>query len=195
MTNLRESNFKIGCFHGKLNPEKENSEAVLRNHLYLIGMLRLMLTKTNFIDIKILAYEMPLESRKTRGRCIDLFGYDQNKKPWIIELKKQDSNENVDEIVKQINAYAEMFGNEKVKTGIQNEIRERYHWKDFKFSDGIGKVILAGRDFYEGKNVKSMKDDIYFCSYSGISDEEKGNKVVLLDKLQNGIINLRVHNK
>ena len=32
---------KIGCFHGKLNPEDGSIEAKLRNDLYLIGMLKI----------------------------------------------------------------------------------------------------------------------------------------------------------
>ncbi len=40
MSEIREKDFKIGCFHGKLNPNEKSMEPPIRNDLYLIGMLR-----------------------------------------------------------------------------------------------------------------------------------------------------------
>ena len=72
----RTRDFKIGCFHGKLNPEDGSIEASLRNELFLIGMLRMEITRAESRSIRLLAYELPLQTGRPRGQCIDLLGYD-----------------------------------------------------------------------------------------------------------------------
>ena len=105
----RTEDFKIGYVHGKVFAQKGDSEAQLRNELFLIGMLKVEITRKESIDIRLVAYEMPLQTGQSRGQCIDLLGYDQNKKPWIIEVKKKSSGEKIDRIIKQINVYEKIF--------------------------------------------------------------------------------------
>ena len=179
-TSSRTEDFKIGCFHGKLVPEDESIEATLRNELFLIGMLKMEIARAESKDIRLVAYEMPLETGKSRGRCIDLLGYDQNKKPWIIELKKKSSPDSIEQIIKQINDYENMF--QKIREYVEDEIRKKFHWNEFKFSEGTGKILLAGREFFQGKSLDSYKPlGIYCCSFSRIQDEIKEGKVVLLE--------------
>jgi len=52
MNIVRESNFKIGCFHGKLNPQKNDSEAIIRNDIYHTGMVKIEETKKRAIPIR-----------------------------------------------------------------------------------------------------------------------------------------------
>ena len=195
MGKTRTKDFKIGCFHGKLVPESGDGEATLRNELFLIGMLRMEITRAESKDIRLVAYEMPLETGKSRGRCIDLLGYDQNKKPWIIELKVKRSTESIDKIIRQINDYEAMF--QEIRDNVEEEIRKRNHWKEFKFSEGTGKIILAGREFFKGISLDSCKSlGIYCCSFSRIQDEVKEEKVVLLENNKGrGFASLTIHNK
>ena len=195
MENIRKTNFKIGCVHGNVFAKTRDSEAQLRNELFLIGMLKVEITRKETIDIRLVAYEMPLQMGQSRGRCIDLLGYDQNKKPWIIELKKKSSNENIDQIKKQIDDYEDIF--QKIRGHVEDEIRKKFHWNEFNFSEGTGKIILAGREFFhQEKSLESYKSlGIYCCSFSRIQSEIKERKVVLLEKNKQGIVNLRIHNK
>ena len=101
----RTKDFRIGCFHGKPDPEDGSIEARLRNELFLIGMLRMQITRAESRSIRLVAYELPLQTGRPRGQCIDLLGYDENKVPWIIELKKSTSRERLGEVVKQIRRY------------------------------------------------------------------------------------------
>ena len=186
MGKRREENFKIGCVHGEIFPKGHgNREDRIRNYLFLVGTL--ILKDKN---IRLIAYEMPTKEKK--GERIDLFGYDQNFEPHIIELKVDDTGDKILRIIKQISGYAEDFLN--LKLGIEKEIKDKYHF-DFKFSNNkINKVILAERDYYKDKQseIKQYKDaNLYFCSFARIRDIEK--------KLEKGIVNtesitLRVEN-
>ena len=195
MGKMRTKDFKIGCFHGNVFAKARDSEAQLRNELFLIGMLKVKITRKEAIDIRLVAYEMPLETGQKRGRCIDLLGYDQKKKPWIIELKEKRSSESIDQILKQINDYEDMF--QAIRKHVKDEIRQKYHWKKFKFSEGTGKIILAGREFFKGIRLDGCKSlGIYCCSFSRIQDEVKEEKVVLLENNKGrGFVSLRIHNK
>lgn len=197
MGKMRTEDFKIGCFHGKLVPEDRSIEATLRNELFLIGMLKMEITRAESKDIRLVAYEMPLETEQSRGRCIDLLGYDQNKKPWIIELKKKSSPDSIDKIIKQINDYENMF--QEIREYVEDEIRKRNHWNEFKFSEGTGKIILAGREFFKdkSKSLDSYKSlGIYCCSFSRIQDEIKEGKAILLENNKGkGFVSLTIHNK
>ncbi|HQG93090.1 MAG TPA: hypothetical protein PLN27_15650 [Acidobacteriota bacterium] len=195
MTTPRQTGFRIGCFHGKLTAEKQDSEAQLRNELYLIGMLEIELSRKESIQIRLVAYEMPLHAGKTRGRCIDLFGYDQDFKPWIIELKGQDSNESIPKIAGQINGYAEHFVD--IRESVRKEIQQKFHWKDFRFQGQAGKIILASREYWARQaKDKDWPEGIYCCSFSHIREVIKGDKVVLLENNKGkGIVGLTVHNK
>ena len=195
MGKMRTEDFKIGCFHGKLVPEDSSIEATLRNELFLIGMLKMEITRAESKDIRLVAYEMPLETGQSRGRCIDLLGYDRNKKPWIIELKKKRSSDSIDQIIKQINDYEDMF--QEIRDYVEDEIRKRNHWNEFKFSEGTGKIILAGREFFKNIRLGSCKSlGIYCCSFSRIQDEMKEEKVALLENNKGkGFVSLTIHNK
>jgi len=195
MTTPRQTGFRIGCFHGKLTAAKQVSEAQLRNELYLIGMLEIELSRKESIQIRLVAYEMPLHAGKTRGRCIDLFGYDQDFKPWIIELKGQDSNESIPQIADQINDYAEHF--EEIRESVRNEIQRQFHWQDFQFQGQAGKIILASREYWVRQaKEKDWPEGIYYCYFSRIPEVIKGDKVVLLKNNKGkGIVGLSVYNK
>ncbi|MCD4817925.1 MAG: hypothetical protein K8S23_04475 [Candidatus Cloacimonetes bacterium] len=189
----RKANFKIGTFHGKLNPIKSDSEAKLRNDLYLIGSLTLERPRRGSnINIRIIGYEMPLVNEKKRGEAIDLFGYDKEHKPYIIELKKANTNEKIEEIIEQIDKYENLLQN-SLKY-IEKEIQEKYHWNDFKFTEGIQKVILIERSYFKNNDPKRYKDeDIYICSFSRIPTND--NLQLLKSRASEGNVNLKIENK
>lgn len=196
----RAEDFKIGQFHGKLVPDRRCTEARIRNELCLIGMLRLEYSRTSSIDIRLISYEMPLQCNQPRGRCIDLFGYDASRKPWIIELKANDSMEKIEDVIEQINGYASDF--ENLRTAIQNEVQKRFLWNEFKFSDGIGKMILAGREFHEKAGLRGEGSiprydilGIHICSFSRVRNSTTGKDGSLLNHNKDGIVQLSLLNK
>jgi len=193
-TSSRSKDFKIGCFHGKLIPEDGSIEATLRNELFLIGMLKIAVTRSDSRDIRLVAYEVPLQTGQSRGRCIDLLGYDQDKTPWIIELKKADSNEKLNQVIEQVFSYDSLF--RKVRKNIEHEVQEKYHWSEFKFSKDTQKVILAHRKYFQGTSLKNHNGlGVYCCSFSDIrANSEQG--ISLLEKFgSKGFVRLKIENR
>lgn len=192
MTPSRIKNFKLGTFHGKLLPEKNIREAKLRNALYLIGNLRLELTKKDCIDIRILGYEVPLGERDKR---IDLLGYDKDLNPWIIELKTDESTDTIDEVVNQVNDYANLF--KPLITFIKEEIKDVF-LLDINLTDNIKKMVLIPREYYNGKNVNHVNmNSVIICSFSRLREiYDKTGNLSIMEKLGNfDKINLNVLNK
>jgi len=190
----RPKDFKIGCFHGKCNPEDGSIEAKLRNELFLIGMLKMAITRSESINIRLVGYEMPLQTGQARGRSIDLLGYDQNKVPWIIELKKADSSEKLNQVLKQIRDYEDLF--REVKNSIEHEIQEKYHWSEFRFSGSTQKMILAHRGFYKSASLKNYKDlGVYCCSFSAIRANSE-HEISLLENFgSKGFVSVKIENR
>ncbi len=180
MPNLyRQVDFRLGSVHGKI-PHASSIEAQVRNHLYNVGMIILRHKTGRFTKIRLVGYEVPIWNRgKSRDECIDLLGYDEAFRPWIIELKKAASIEKVPKVVSQVNRYAEAF--QEIKTPIQAEIRERFFWPDFTFNGEIGKIILADRAFYNQKEIPVRNTDINFCYFA------RRNEKSLLKGFQNKI--------
>ncbi|OIP31256.1 MAG: hypothetical protein COZ68_03830 [Deltaproteobacteria bacterium CG_4_8_14_3_um_filter_43_13] len=136
---------------------------------------------------------MPLRKIGKRNESIDLLGFDENQKPYIIELKKPTANDSIDKIIDQINSYADCF--DTIRDNVQREVRERYLWKAFQFSKGIGKIILSSRSFFNGKQIKSFKEiGIYVCSFSGL--KENFNNINILGKCgSKGVVRLKIENR
>lgn len=174
----RNANFKIGCFHGKVTTEKSDSEAQLRNDLFMIGMVGIQETRSKTIMIRLVAYEMPLEEGKKRGCCVDLFGYDVQHMPWLIELKGGDSTEKLPDVIQQIEDYKTCF--EKVRPHVEDEIRQKYHWADFRFGDGLGRIILASKEFWNRQRKDSeLPPSIYCCSFYGKNEVVREGQIDL----------------
>ena len=193
---MRKENFKLGCFHGKLNPENLKSEAKLRNDLYLIGSLKLNISRDNVKNIRLIGYEIPLKTGASRVNCIDLLGYDKNHIPYIIELKIGSSSEPLDKIIKQVNEYEKMFND--VKTYIEKEFTSKFHWSYFSFVSEPIKIILVHKDYYKNKSLNNFKIDnrTYICSFSRVKDISKNGSITLLEQCgSNGYVNLKIHNK
>jgi hypothetical protein len=193
----RTEGFRIGCVHGKLVPDEKSVEAHLRNGLFLIGMLEAQLTRSKFEKIRLVAYEIPLMGKQARGECIDLLGYDSNKVPWIIELKKSDSNEKLPKVADQVLRYKKRF--EKVREGVEKEIRDKYFWPEFGFSEGTKTMILAPRSFYKDQPPKTCEkikaERIYCCSLAGIREEDLTVKKWVKNHGSHGMVRLKVENK
>jgi hypothetical protein len=189
----REKDFKIGSFHGKLLPEDRSSEAKLRNDLYLVGMLCINITRMEIIKIRLIGYEIPLGHR---GDRVDLLGYDKIHNPYLIELKKNNTNEDLDRIMKQVNRYERQFND--IKTAIRDEYRMKFHWPDFEFSGQVKKIILAHREFYKDKSPKDYgAADVYLCSFAGLNDiyGADGNVIVIDKRGSKGYVSLKIENR
>ncbi len=123
--NPRQNNFRLLTIHGKLNPQRDESEARLRNDLYLVGSLTLDYGSKGSINIRLVGYEVPLTTGQSRGYCIDLLGYDKEFNPYIIELKTSITSDTqaVDKVHYVSESFKEMAKNSpyKVKKKLDNK--------------------------------------------------------------------------
>ena len=167
----RTSDFKLGSVHGK-SPTGRCREAQLRNHIFGTGNLLIEGSKKLVTRIRIVGYEVPIWSRgKSRDECIDLLGYDEAFKPWIIELKRAKSSEKLVDVFAQVDRYVKAF-DQGIKSAVQDEIRQRFLWQTFCFGSETSKMILADRTFFKNqKTVSAMRSDILLCSFARCSDE------------------------
>lgn len=169
--------YRIATFHGKLDPQDGSREAKLRNFIYLIGNLELLITMNEKINIRVVGYEIPIEKN---GRKVDILGYDSDFNPWLIELKADNSKEKVDKVVNQINGYAEVLPS--VIEEMQDEFYNRF-FVNLNLTNNIKKMILAPREYFEGQ-VKSnypKLDNIYVCSIAKIKKVFDDEGVFLLN--------------
>jgi hypothetical protein len=151
----------------------------------MVGAVKLMYSRVLHEDIRLIGYEVPLQSGQKRGNCIDLFGYDAEHNPYIIELKVGTSGDDLPKVIKQINDYEEMLI--KHLGCIETEINEKLFLNDFKLTRNVKKIILASREYYEKNPWKVYKDSgILFCYFYGkenvddLVEKATGEKIVSL---------------
>jgi len=158
--------------------------------LYLVGAVKLMYSRVLHEDIRLIGYEVPLQSGQKRGNCIDLFGYDANHNPYIIELKVGASGDDLPKVIRQITDYEKMLIPHL--SSIETEIREKLFLAEFKLTRKVKKIILASREYYDKNPWKGFKDsDILFCYFYG-----KENVDDLVEKATGErIVSLSIHNK
>jgi len=185
----RQNQFRLLTMHGVAQPA-EGSEARIRNDLYLVGAIKLIYSQKHHINVRLIGYEVPLQSGKLRGECIDLFGYDAEHNPYIIELKTGVSKEDLPKVVQQVNGYEKMLI--PLLDDIENEIKDKLFLDEFVLKRSVRKIILASREYYENNTWESLKNvDILFCSFYG-----KQNVDNLVEKASGEtIISLSIHNK
>jgi len=158
---LREGNFKLGCIHGRITAQKKDSEADIQRNVFLSQKLKIVKSRNEEIIIRLFGYEVPLE-KKTRGKCVDLIGYDKDHNLYLIELKKDDSKEQIDKVIRQLNGYADDV--EKIIEHIQEDFEKEFFYP-IKFKKII-KMIIAPKNFYTDKKLidGSIKYYGYFRS-------------------------------
>lgn len=185
----RLNQFRLLTMHGVVRP-RAGSEARIRNDLYLVGAVKLMYSRVLHEDIRLIGYEVPLQSGQKRGNCIDLFGYDANHNPYIIELKVGASGDDLPKVIRQITDYEKMLIPHL--SSIETEIREKLFLAEFKLTRKVKKIILASREYYDKNPWKGFKDsDILFCYFYG-----KENVDDLVEKATGErIVSLSIHNK
>ena len=159
---LRKKDFRLGKIHGKTSPQKKCSEATVQRNLFLgqrITIVRKRDGRSNPV-IRIFAYETPLE-KVSRGMCIDLLGYDQDKNLYIFELKNKNSTEKLSDVKEQIEGYACKL--KKIKKFIEREFSETFFF-NVEFRE-IKKMVVAPRDFYKARE-DDYKGDIEYLYYA-----------------------------
>lgn len=187
----RTGQFRLFTTHGVVRPSK-GSEARIRNDLYMVGAIKLMHSRESHTVVRLIGYEVPLQSGKLRGECIDLFGYDSEHNPYIIELKKESSTEKLQDVINQINDYALIL--DPLLPKIELEINDKLFLKDFELKRDIKKIILAPRDYYKSQSsllYKNNKSDILFCYFSGIESVNDLAEKAIGEK----VISISIHNK
>jgi len=200
MNNLRQKDFKLGAFHGKLVPENKFSEAKMRNDIFMIGKIGLVVSHNETIEIKIIAKEMPLEVGNKRGRCIDLFGIDKDWRPYIVELKLDSNSEVLSKVVNQVTNYKNIFN--LIKTHIASEMTSSLFYKHFNFSGEAQRIVLSHSAYYNDiplnndPKVYKNEKDLYICSFYRMAVIKNAEEINLLNKKNNiGIVLLSILNK
>ena len=171
---LRKKDFRLGKIHGKTSPQKKRSEATVQRKLFLgqrITIVRKRDGRSNPV-IRLFAYEVPLVENVSRGRCIDLLGYDRDKNLYIFELKIERSTEKLSKVNSQIKDYANTLI--KIKEDIEREFNEEFFFTvEFK---EIKKIVVAPCKFYKkkkNKGVDNYEGDIEYLYYADPSVFEK----------------------
>ena len=170
---LREKDFRLGKIHGKTSPQKKRSEATVQRNLFLGQRITIVRKRDGRFNpvVRIFAYEVPLE-KVSRGRCIDLLGYDQDKNLYIFELKIEKSTEKLSKVNRQINDYANKL--RKIQKCIEQEFNEEFFFT-VKFKE-IKKIVVAPCEFYKNKKNKgddNYESDIEYLYYANQSVFEK----------------------
>src|SRR3989338_844876 len=124
----RTENFKIGQFHGKPGASISSSEVGLQRNLFSSQVVEVIRSRNRAKNslIRLFAYELPLGFH--RDWCVDLVGYDQKHDFYFIEQKKGGSHEDINDVVDQVNRYAEIVNRQDVREGIEAEFRRMYHF-------------------------------------------------------------------
>jgi hypothetical protein len=147
---LRKSNFRFGCIHGKIEAVNNKSEAAIQRKVFSSPGIEINWSRHNKERIRLFGYEIPLLTGANRVNCVDLMGYNKEYELYIIELKKKDSPEKLNDINNQINDYASKVS----LSDIEQDFKDVFLF-DIKYKS-IKKLILAPREFLE-KN-KGLRD-------------------------------------
>lgn len=171
MANVRTSGFRIGTIHGRLEPQKTGSEAMLQRNLYHRGSLELVRSKTNKTRVRLVAYEVPLKKGK-RTDSVDLIGYDKDKNLYLIELKRGNSSEELRKVVGQVVDYREKFRG--IQGDFVRELKDAFFF-DFPAKSSVRCLILAPREFYKKKKTeldKARQVGIDFAYFGHVRHEK-----------------------
>lgn len=189
MCKLRKEEYRIGNYRGKILYEDDKREYKIQRDLYLIGKVRLIFPNSNKIDVRLFAYEVPLCQEPSRGKCIDLLGYDKDFNIYIFELKRADNSEVLPKVIDQINDYCDKL--KQILSHVEREFLEAFLLKNITFGKKrIKKIILAPRRYYEKQSNFNKKygeeyqGDILFGFFGRISDKGeyklvKGHKKIV----------------
>jgi ribonuclease J len=175
----RKHTFKIGQVHGKLTPDCEDAEQKMRNDLFLAGRLEIVTSRKEQKMLRIIGYEIPLVlDGPARRNCADLLAYDQEYRPYLVELKRGDASDKPDEVIRQVQRYAQMF--DTIRTEVQKEVREVFLWPKFSFCGPVQQVILAPKSFYTRYKKewiqKAESTGILLCYFPGRRDMSQISK-------------------
>ena len=185
----REEKYSLLNINRKDQPTG-GSDARIRNDLYMIGAIKLNFSNTKSTEVRLIGYEIPLVGDQRRGNCIDLIGYDAEYNPYIIELKRAESEEKLTKVISQINEYAQKIT--PLLGQIEGELQDKLFLKSFNLKRKIQKIILAPREYYE-KNpaFDRIGSDILFCSFSGIRNTNN----LVEKRVGLGYVEIMIYNK
>lgn len=189
---LRTEEFRLFTMHGVVQPP-QNSEERIRNGLFMAGSLNLVLSNLVSFKIRLVAYEMPLEPDTTSGRRIDLFGYDQEGNPCIIELKNGDATDTIADVINQINMYESML--RPILGHVEKEIKRKLFLDEFKLTRQIKKIVIAPASYYSEEPNKDWKpyinQGVIFCYLR----KDKNLNSLVEEVVGEDGISVYVHNK
>jgi hypothetical protein len=168
--------------HGVVQPPIGTEERI-RNGLFMAGSLNLILGEDVTKKIRLAAYEMPLAKITTSGKRIDLFGYDKDHNPYIIELKTGDANDEIPEVIKQINRYESILN--PILNDVEKAIKEQLFLDEFELTRDVKKIVLAPAKYYTKHDWKPHKNKGVLLCYlrkdkdlDGLAEEVSGEEGV-----------------
>ncbi|OQC10183.1 MAG: hypothetical protein BWX75_00584 [Candidatus Cloacimonetes bacterium ADurb.Bin088] len=178
----RNEKFRLFTMHGVVQPPIGTEERI-RNGLFMAGSLNLILGEDVTKKIRLAAYEMPLAKITTSGKRIDLFGYDKDHNPYIIELKTGDANDEIPEVIKQINRYESILN--PILNDVEKAIKEQLFLDEFELTRDVKKIVLAPAKYYTKHDWKPHKNKGVLLCYlrkdkdlDGLAEEVSGEEGV-----------------
>jgi hypothetical protein len=201
----RRCEFRLLGSHGRGQPQNCRGEAQIQRQAFRRGSLCIQVTENNYHEIRLLGYEVPLETGTTRVRCLDLIGYDSKFRPWLIELKRAEAHDSISDVIEQLRQYADLFS--ASQEGIVKEVQKKLFWAQFRFAGGPCMMVLAPRRYFteSRRDLADMRDPprlesfgdalsgegTAFCSFAGIRN---GAELKLAEANRSGPVSLRIIN-
>ena len=168
MCELRQEEFHLGHTHGKVKAQNDASEAHLQRSVFLLGSATFEFPNNGSQLIRWAGYEMPLY-RASRGKAIDLIGYDSSFNVYLVELKKGSSSHSLAKTIQQINEYADLF--EEIRANVQSEFRATFFHDAAEFGE-VRRVILAPKRYYDNNlaDMPQEQGNIAFTYFSRLQE-------------------------
>jgi hypothetical protein len=181
MEEPRKRGFRLGQYHGKVLKPDDAREARIARDLYMAGSVSLEVARHVKPFVRLAGYEIPLGLGR-RTRSVDLVGFDSAFRVYLIELKRADNAEPIEDIVEQVEGYAETFG--RIRPFFQEEF-SRAFFHHTALGEEVIRIICAPSAFFDrpgrGRRefIKQYDGDALFCTFARFA---AGDDLRLLDR-------------
>lgn len=193
----RMKGFRIGMWHGKQLLPGDPREYKIQRDMYQIGSAILKFGKGDQGErrVRFAGYEVPLRMRRER---MDLVAYDSDFNVYIVEVKRSENTEPLDQVVEQVEGYSDLF--EEIRPHFEREFTDAF------FLPGVtlGKVvtvICAPRQYYLAGRCSDNSTNLKFAKrYKGVvwlgylANIDKGKEGGLLDIYTNRPLRINFYN-
>ena len=190
---MRTGNFKMGRLHGVTKSSKGTDEREIENQLFHARNIRIEVARGKHEKIRLIGYEVPLDKSPSGSNRIDLLGYGENHRPYIIEIKREDSSDSIESVERQLTLYKRKF--QASREYIENEIKHELFWPEFVFLGEPNLILLAPAKYYLKHIEPCHSPDIRLCTFGrrpSIRNEADDNINILSKVQSSGYVSLRL---